>query len=77
MVNKIVHIYRNHECICDIAREYKVNAIDILEENGITNIDYIPDYTPLIIPINSKCNSVQQLYCDVEKRGCYGCYYFE
>ena len=77
MINKIIHIYRKYECICDIAKEYNVNPYDICVENDISNVDYIKDFTPLVIPIDTKCNEVQQLYCNVEKRGCYGCYYFK
>ena len=76
-INKIIHIYRNGECLRDIAQNYHTTPYKILTDNNITNYDYLEDFTPLVININSKCNIEKQIYCNEEKRGCYGCYYFK
>lgn len=76
-MNKIIHIYRKGQSICDIAKYYNTTPQKILKDSNITTIEMLFDYTPLIINIDTKCNTEQQLYCNVEKRGCYGCYYFK
>lgn len=76
-VNKIIHVYRKGQRICDIADYYNKNPYDILVDNNITNIDMLDDFLPLVINLESNCNESQQLYCMQEKRGCYGCYYFK
>ena len=76
-VNKIIHVYRKGQKICDIAEIYQKNPYDILIDNNIKSIEDLYDFLPLVININSCCNEEQQLYCNGERRGCYGCYYFK
>ncbi len=76
-INKIIHIYRKGEKLCNIAENYNTTAHKILIDSGITNFDFLEDYTPLIINLNTECNIDKQIYCNEEKRGCYGCYYFK
>lgn len=76
-INKIIHIYRNGEKLCNLAKNYNTTPSKILNDSGITNIEMLYDYTPLIINLDTKCTEKEQIYCNEEKRGCYGCYYFK
>ena len=76
-VNKIIHIYRYGERLCDIAKNYDTTPNKILADSKITSIEMISDYTPLVINIDTKCTEKEQIYCNEEKRGCHGCYYFK
>ena len=76
-MNKIIHIFRRGDRICNIAKQYKTTPYKILLDNNITNFDYIADYTPLVINIDTKCTENEQITCCQEKRGCHGCYYFK
>lgn len=76
-INKLIHIYRKGECIKDIANNYNTTPYKIFLDNLISNYDYLEDYTPLVINIDTKCTEKEQIYCNEEKRGCHGCYYFK
>lgn len=76
-VNKIIYIYRYGESLCNLAKKYNTTASKILIDSNITNIEMLTEYTPLIINIDTKCDLDKQIYCNEEKRGCYGCYYFK
>lgn len=76
-MTKLIHIYRKNERLCDIAFRYGVDVYQMLSDNFITNVDYLEDFTPLVINTNIKCSELEQLYCNEERRGCYGCYYFK
>ena len=76
-INKIIHIYKNGECLKDIAENYNTTPYKILTDNNITNYDFLEDFTPLVINLETKCTEKEQIYCNVEKRGCHGCYYFK
>ena len=76
-MNKVFHIYKRGERLCNIAKQYNTTPFDILKQNNITYFDYLYDGMILQIPINSTCSEYEQLYCNEEKRGCYGCYYIE
>ena len=74
-MNKIIHIYRYGEKLCNIAKNYNTTPHKILEDSNITSIEMLTDFTPLVINLDTKCNEEHQIYCNEEKRGCYGCYY--
>lgn len=76
-LNKIIHIYRKGEKLCNIAERYNTTPSKILLDSNITNIEMLFDFTPLIINLDTKCTEKEQLSCNEERRGCYGCYYFK
>ena len=76
-MNKIFHIVRRGQTLCEIACLYNKKIIDICNDNGFTNIDSIKTGDIIIINVESRCNIDNQLYCNVEKRGCHGCFYIE
>lgn len=67
-MNKVIHIYRKGQKICDIARLYNTTPIEIFNTNLISNIDYLEDFTPLLINIKSNCDIDKEIYCRQEKR---------
>ncbi len=48
-INKIIHIYRYGERLCNIAKNYDTTPYKILEDSNITSIEMLSDFTPLVI----------------------------
>lgn len=77
MINKLIHFYKYGESLCKLARKYNTTSYKILKDSNINSIEMLTDFTPLIIEIKSSCSEKESLYCNEEKRGCNGCYYFK
>lgn len=76
-MNKFIYIYKTGKRLCDIAKEFNTTVNKILIDSNIQNIEQLGDFTPLIINLNCKAQNDELLSCDVEKRGCNGCYYIK
>ena len=76
-MNKFIYIYKYGKRLCDIAKEFNTTVNKILEDSGIENIEQLVEYTPLIINLNCRAKNDDFLTCEIEKRGCNGCYYIK